>query len=138
MPTLDDIDAEIIRMLREDGRCSFVSMGERLGVSEGAVRNRVKRLMASGIILRFTVETASTGVKGMVGAVVDVNTETSRAARTVSTIEGVRKVYEVSGDEDLLVLAEAKDISGLNECVERIRRVRGVERTRTLLVLKEH
>ncbi|MEM2701288.1 MAG: AsnC family transcriptional regulator, partial [Nitrososphaerota archaeon] len=52
---LDDIDRKILELLSQDARTSYKQMGEAVGLSEGAVRKRVKRLVEQGVIKRFTV-----------------------------------------------------------------------------------
>jgi len=49
-------DLEIIRILRENARIPFVKIAEDLGVSEIAIRKRVKKLEKDGIIRRYTIE----------------------------------------------------------------------------------
>jgi DNA-binding Lrp family transcriptional regulator len=53
---MDDIDREIIRILKDDGRATYSEMGKRIGLSEGAVRKRIKALIDSGVIRRFTIK----------------------------------------------------------------------------------
>jgi DNA-binding Lrp family transcriptional regulator len=53
---LDPVDLKIIELLKKDGRMPFVELGKRVGLSEAAVRRRVKILQERGIIKRFTVE----------------------------------------------------------------------------------
>ena len=51
----DKTDEKIIEFLRADSRESFVDIGKKLKLSESAVRRRVKNLVDSGIIKKFTV-----------------------------------------------------------------------------------
>ena len=53
---MDPIDGEIVKRLRGDGRISFRDLGEAVGLSANAVAERVRRLVASGTIRRFTAE----------------------------------------------------------------------------------
>ncbi|WP_255496363.1 AsnC family transcriptional regulator, partial [Candidatus Nitrosotalea sp. FS] len=53
----DKTDDTIIEMLKKDSRQSFVEIGEKLGLSESAVRRRVKNLTDGGTIKKFTIET---------------------------------------------------------------------------------
>jgi Lrp/AsnC family transcriptional regulator for asnA, asnC and gidA len=49
-PRLDDLDHQLIRLLREDGRAGNRELGQALGVSEGTVRSRIRRLTEAGIM----------------------------------------------------------------------------------------
>ncbi|MEM3704156.1 MAG: AsnC family transcriptional regulator, partial [Candidatus Bathyarchaeia archaeon] len=54
---MDELDKEIIQILKQDGRAAYRDIGKKVGLSEGAVRLRIKKLVESGVIKRFTVET---------------------------------------------------------------------------------
>ena len=47
---LDEINGQIIDILREDGRSSNASIARRLGMSEGTIRRRLNMLINSGIV----------------------------------------------------------------------------------------
>ncbi len=46
---LDDLDKRILGHMQEDGRMTFVDLASHLGVSEGTIRKRVKRLEERGV-----------------------------------------------------------------------------------------
>ena len=73
---MDDLDRQILTILRRDSRTPYTEIADRVGTSEGTVRNRVERLIDEGIIERFTVATRTGNVKAMVeiGVAVDVDT----------------------------------------------------------------
>ena len=52
---LDETDRRLIAALHEDARQSHQSMANALGVSEGTVRSRLKRLEADGIVRVTTI-----------------------------------------------------------------------------------
>ena len=57
---MDETDKEIIKILKNDGRASYSDIGEKVSLSEGAVRKRIKTLVNSGVIRRFTVKIGAT------------------------------------------------------------------------------
>ena len=131
---MDNTDLEIIRMLRANGREPFVSIAKEIGLTEGAVRARVAKLSKDGTIKRFTVET-----KDDVNAVVMV--ATSRAVSTTKVADAIRKlgvhrVYEISGNFEIICFVESNSIEEVNESVEQIRAIDGVTDTSTSMVLK--
>ncbi|MCH1771378.1 MULTISPECIES: homocitrate synthase [Metallosphaera] len=65
------------------------------------------------------------------------NVYTTSVTRRLAVIPGVKEVMEISGDYDILVKVEARDSAELNNIVESIRSVKGVESTLTSLVLKK-
>lgn len=130
----DEIDARIIKALREDSRTSFVTIGERLGMTEGAVRQRVRKLKASGIIRRFTVDTTG-GVSAIILISTASHSPTSKVAAEIGKL-GVDRVYEVSGNYDIICFVEGTSLQEINGTVEAVRKLAGVVDTTTTFVLK--
>ncbi len=131
---MDDLDVRILSILRNDGRTSFVDIAKEIGLTEGAVRVRVGKLSRDGTIKKFTIDT-----KDDVKAVVMV--ATSRSMSTTSVADSIRKlgidrVYEISGNFDIICFAESSSIEDINATVEKIRAIDGVTDTSTSLVLK--
>ncbi|HLF07124.1 MAG TPA: Lrp/AsnC family transcriptional regulator [Thermoplasmata archaeon] len=135
---MDENDEKIIAILKENAREPFVKIAGKLKLSEGAIRNRVGKLVREGVIRRFTIETGEQRIKALIAARIRVNSLAQEAARKIRTLEGVERVYEVSGDEDLIAVVEVAKTEDLNATVDRIRRMESTLSTRTLLVMKEH
>lgn len=134
---MDEFDKEIIKILKHDGRSAYSDIGKRVGLSEGAVRLRIKKMMESGIIKRFTVETGlSEGAEALSLISVNPSVSTSKISATLMATPNVKKVYEVTGEYDIAVIISASDISEVNECVEKIRKIEGVLNTNTMIVLR--
>ncbi len=130
---MDELDREILDVLKQDGRRSFTDIAERVEVSEGTVRNRVEDMKERGVIERFTVETSQEGMS----AVVMVSVSTGKSIEKVfeSFPEGI-EAQEVTGDFDIIVKLERPSIEELNSQLDEIRGIEGVEETRTYSVLR--
>jgi len=135
---MDDLDENIIDVLKKDSRRPFVEVAEQLQVSEGTIRSRVRKMMDDGIIKGFTIKTSSRNVKAMVEIRVDVNTDTDSVAKTLAAQEGVTEVYEVTGDQDIIAIVDVESSQQLNDIIEKVRRYDNILCTRTRLILKEH
>jgi len=135
---MDDVDRQILRILREDARTSFTDMAKRVGTSEGTVRARMKRLTEDGTIRRFTIRTAGSHVKALVEVTVTANVHTSDVGRQIRAWEGVESVWEVTGENDIVVVADCPNTSDLNSLIDKIRDIPGTQATRSRLILKEH
>ncbi|MDR0778561.1 MAG: Lrp/AsnC family transcriptional regulator [Methanomassiliicoccaceae archaeon] len=135
---MDDLDENIIDVLKKDSRRPFVEIAEQLQVSEGTIRSRVRRLTDDGVIKGFTIKTSSRNVKAMVEIRVDVNTNTEDVADFLSNREGVTEVYEVTGDQDIIAIVDVETSQQLNDIIESVRRQDNILSTRTRLILKEH
>jgi len=134
---VDDLDRRILEALRHDARTPYTEIAERVGTSEGTVRNRVERLVEEGIIERFTVATRTGNVKAMVEIGVAVDVDTTAISERMAEWESVDFVWQVSGEEDIVLVADATDTNALNELITDARDLEEVVSTKTRLILDE-
>lgn len=113
-------------------------MAEAVGVSEGTIRSRMKRLTQDGTIRQFTIRTAGNQVKALVEVAVKANVHTVEVAKVIRAWDGVEAVWELTGDNDLMVVADCPTTTDLNALIDRVRLIPGTEATRSRLILKEH
>ncbi len=136
---LDEKDYKLLELLRRDGRASYARLAEELGVSESAVRKRIARLRKLGIIKRFTLDY---DVPDEVVALILVKTQPPIQVPEVSQkIVGhprVDRVYEVTGEYDIVVVARARSTKDINEIIDYIRGIPGVAGTYTMIVLRTY
>jgi DNA-binding Lrp family transcriptional regulator len=135
---MDDVDRQILAILRENARESFTNIAEKVGTSEGTIRARVKKLVDEGTIRRFTIRTAGSHVKALVEVSVTANVHTADVAKKIREWDGVEHVWEVTGENDIVVVADCPTTAALNAIIDRIRDVPGTQATRSRLILKEH
>ena len=135
---VDNLDKNIMSILKKDSRCPFVEIADMLSVSEGTIRSRVHKMVDDGVICGFTIKTSSKNVKAVVEIRIDVNTDTEEIANELSGYEGIIEVFEVTGDQDILAIIDVESSQHLNEIIEKVRRNDNILSTRTRLVLKEH
>ncbi len=134
---VDEIDERILRLLEENSRMSYVEIGRTVGLSEGAVRNRVQALVSGGVIKRFTIEKSSShGVRALTMIAVDPGTPTFEVSTMVSQLAGVERIYEVTGEYDIVMVSSGSSIEGINKVIEDVRKIEGVEKTNTIIVLR--
>jgi len=131
---LDGIDAEILKILRREARTTNSDIAKTVSLTEGAVRNRIRHLVESGVIKRFTIETEPDQVE----AIVLIKTQT-RASRDI--LKRIRKftnrLFETSGEYDVATYLSAQSVDEINGTIDRVRRVSGVISTLTLLKMAE-
>lgn len=134
---MDDLDREMLDILRRDARTPYTEIADRLDVSEGTVRNRVDRLVQDGVIERFTIATHTGNVKAMieVGVAVDVNTH--EVGERMAEWDEVDFVWQVSGEEDIVLVVDAADTQGVNDLITQAREQDEVVSTKTRLILDE-
>ena len=130
---MDEIDLKILRILRENSRAKYVRIAEEVGLSEGAVRRRIKSLLDTGVIRRFTIETTAE-----VEGIVLIRTEPTKTGEAASMVRRIaEKIFEVSGDYDIAAFIQAYTIEELNRRVDEIRNLPSVLSTNTLIKMKE-
>lgn len=134
---LDEVDLKILETLRRNSRVSYSSMSRDVGISEAAVRKRVSRLLEAGVIERFTVE-VDMGFKAITFVSVEPTYPCYEISRKILSIDGVEKVYEVSGEYDLAVVISTTGYREANRIIESIRALEGVGRTYTMTILNTH
>lgn len=134
----DKVDEKIINYLKEDSRESFVDIGKKLKLSESAVRRRVKNLVDSGTIKRFTVEVGEENATSAIVLIsVDSTTETSKVSEKLAKLEGVKVVYEITGQYDIITIISATNISEINSSIDALRKIPGVIDTNTVIILRK-
>ncbi|MEM3143767.1 MAG: HTH-type transcriptional regulator LysM [Candidatus Nitrosotenuis sp.] len=134
----DKIDAEILRILKEDSRESFVDIGKKLKLSESAVRRRVKNLIDNQIIRKFTIEIGEqSATKAIVLVSVESSMDTSKVSAKLTKLDGIKTVYEITGQYDIAVILSAPNITDINIAIDQLRKVPGVSDTNTVIILRD-
>lgn len=129
---MDETDYKIIDFLREDSRETNMEIARRLNVSEGTIRKRIMNLVNSGIIRKFTIET-SLSIEG----IVLIELDSRQASNTLKTLKSLYSdIYEFSGSIDVAVRISKNTIEELNMEVDKIRDLKGVVNTDTMVRLK--
>ncbi len=128
---MDEIDTRIISILKKNSRKSFVDIAASLGITEGTVRNRVKKLVAEGAIKGFTID-----YRAPVEGLVILKSGAKNATELISGLkEFSANIFEISGEYDIALILEARSIKELNHQVDRIRAMKGVTDTETAVKL---
>ncbi len=133
----DEIDERIIRILQEDSRRAFVDIANEIGLSESAVRRRVKNLVDRAIIKRFTIELGASDKTSAITLISVASTaDTSAVSNRLMELNGVKVVYEITGQYDIAAIIAAPAIVDINRCIDDIRKIEGVSDTDTVIILK--
>lgn len=133
----DKIDEKIIDFLRDDSRESFVEIGKKLKLSESAVRRRVKNLVGNGTIKKFTLEVGDANTTSAIVLIsVDSTMDTPKVSTKLTKLQGVKTVYEITGQYDITVIIRASNITEINSCIDLLRKIPGVTDTNTVIILR--
>lgn len=144
--TLDAVDRKILRLLQEDARRSYRSIGEAVDLGAPSVHVRVQRLEREGYIRGYHAELDAEKMGRALTAFVSIGLEGARKGdtpRTESIADQLRKdadlleVHAITGEDDLLVKIQTSDIRGLERLLLRsLEPLEGVRRTTTTIVVR--
>ena len=136
--TLDEVSKAIIEQLQQDGRRSYAAIGKVVGLSEAAVRQRVQRLIDSGVMQVVAVtDPLELGFarQAMVG--IKVTGPLDPVADALATLDEVDYVVITAGSYDLLAEVVAESDEHLLELIsDSIRTIPGVLATETFMYLR--
>ncbi|HEX7031437.1 MAG TPA: HTH-type transcriptional regulator LysM [Nitrososphaera sp.] len=134
---IDETDEKILRILQADSRKAFVEIANEIRLSESAVRRRVKNLVDTGIIKRFTIELGASDKTSAITLISVTSTaDTSAVSGRLMKLGGVEVVYEITGQYDIAAIIAAPAIAEINKCIDDIRKIEGVSDTNTVIILK--
>jgi len=139
---LDETDLKILDLLRADSRLSYREIGKRIHISTGTVSERVKNMMDSGVIRRFTtaVDPTLMGLQVPMFLSVRVNPMVSvdTVVKRFEDVEEACCIHNVTGDLDMIVLVRCTDHNHAAQVLDRIRTIKGIERVDSNVVLKAY
>jgi Lrp/AsnC family transcriptional regulator for asnA, asnC and gidA len=136
---LDVTDRHIIESLQRDGRRPYTVLAREVGISEAAVRARVRKLTEAGVIDVVAVTNplmVGFDVMAIVG--IQANSNLEQIADVVSAWDETSYVVILSGSFDLMVEIVCSDNHHLLQIVQRMREVPGVKSTETFMYLDLH
>jgi Lrp/AsnC family transcriptional regulator for asnA, asnC and gidA len=139
MAELDETDRAIVACLQYDGRMAFTDIAADIGISEGAVRRRVKRLVDERLLQIVGVvepRLLNWQAPAMIGVTVEAG-HVDAAAQAIAKFPEVTYLFMASGGFDLFVEVYCRDREHMASFLsQRLQQVPGVERTETFMILK--
>jgi Lrp/AsnC family transcriptional regulator, regulator for asnA, asnC and gidA len=135
---IDEVGKRLVEELQRDGRRSYAALAKTVGLSEAAVRQRVQRLVDSGV-MQVVAVTDPLQVGFTRQAMVGVRAEGDlvRVAEELGKIDEVDYVVITAGSFDILLGLVCEDDDHLLRVLsERVRVLPGVRDTETFVYLK--
>lgn len=134
---MDEIDRQLLTLLRGDGRMPTTTLAKRVGLARSSVQERLERLQRDGVIRGFTVVTGATGPDAVQAyLLVKVSENCHRLQAPLRALPEVLTAHSITGDDDLLVYIETASTDALAKVREQVEKMPGVLRVTTSLVLK--
>ncbi len=135
---MDDTDARLISALREDARAPVADLARRLNLSRTTVQSRIERLERRGVIVGYAARLSDDYERGLVRAhvMITVRPKEARAVEAaLRALPQMRMLHSVSGPYDMIAIAAADSTADMDDLIDRIGALDGVERTTTSIVL---
>lgn len=136
--SLDDLDHQLIALLRTDARLPVAKLAVRLGVSRATVTARMDRLIEKGVIAGFTImlqdRAQTTGVRAVMMVEVD-GRHADAVLRRLMGMPEIRGLHTTNGRWDLVAEIEAASLSSFDELLRKVRQIDGIANTETSILL---
>ena len=136
---LDAVDTEILRALRHNARVPYADLARTVGLSAPSVADRVRRLEQIGVITGYHAAVAPTalglGVVALVGIEQTDDGEQDLIAASLAKVPEVEDCWFVAGDQSFVLKVRVADVDALERSLGRLRKIHGIARTRTTVVL---
>ncbi|MDH5734301.1 MAG: Lrp/AsnC family transcriptional regulator [Candidatus Bathyarchaeota archaeon] len=139
LPDLDESDLKILMELQNDGRMNYAEISRRTGIPSSTVYDKITRLVNKGVIKKFTVildkEKVGFGVSALIG--VETGAQLYKnVAKELCQMHELIKVYGTTAEFDLMAKARTTSLEKLNEILNSIREIKGVDDIFVIPILK--
>ena len=131
-------DQQLLAVMRGNARASTTELAQILEVSRSTVQKRLERLENEGVIAGYTVQLSSEYLDQEIKAHVMITVSprmTADIIKDMEKLDGVRAIYSVSGPHDLIAEVAAMSVTDLDNMLDEIIAIDGVERTVSSVIL---
>jgi DNA-binding Lrp family transcriptional regulator len=138
---VDEIDRQLIALLRENARVPVATLAKKLRVARGTVQNRLAKLEADGTVMGYTVRLRPQVEEQRIRALMSVAVEGNKAEAVLKALRGdpaVGALYSTNGRWDIVVELRADSLEAFDRVLGRIRLIDGISSTETSLLLSTH
>ena len=135
---MDNLNHQLIALLRQNARMNVADLAHRLKVSRGTVSNRIRKLEDDHVIVGYTVrlkpEAEPERIRAWMGVLVEGN-QTRKVITSLLGEPGVSALHDTNGRWDLLAELEVRSMAELSDVLERVRLISGIRSTETSIHL---
>lgn len=131
-------DEELLAILRCNARASISDIARATGVSRTAIQNRLTKLENSGVIKAYSIVLGSEYSNQLISANVSLKVNPNLRRNiciALRKIHNISHIYSISGQYDLLATIQAQTLKKLNEILNMVCSLEGVERTNSSIIL---
>ncbi|HNP56293.1 MAG TPA: Lrp/AsnC family transcriptional regulator [Gordonia sp. (in: high G+C Gram-positive bacteria)] len=138
IPALDDLDRQLISLLRANGRESVVNLAKRLGVTRATVNARLDRLVENGVIVGFSVRVRDPADASVVRAIMLIAVEGRSTPEVIRNLRGVPEIaalHTTNGEWDLIAEMNCESLAAFDHALGVIRGIGGIHHSETSILL---
>lgn len=138
---MDDIDRQLIALLRDNARTPVVALAQKLRVARATVQNRLARLEADGTIVGYTVRLRPEAEAHRIRAIMGIDIEGHHGDKVRRTLRGhanVVALHSTNGRWDLMAELRADTLEDFDKVLDEIRSIPGISSTETSILLSTH
>lgn len=131
---------QLLLELRENSRKPFTTIAKKYGVTEAAIRKRVKQLVNRGIIRKFTLD-INPQKAGVVIALIGIDVDSQYYIEILKHLEGdplINRLYASSGDHDIMIEGWFKDDDELHSFIKTLEKLKGVSKICPAILLNAY
>jgi len=137
---MNNIDLQILDLLQNEGKVSYVQLGKQVGLSVTAVKERVKRLIKDGILTKnvWLVNPRSIGLEicAFVQVLMPIPSEEENFVKEMHKVKEVMECHSITGDYSYLLKIRVPNTMRLEELMsEKITSLKGVVKTNSIITL---
>ena len=135
---MDDLDRQLIGLLRNNARATVASLAKSLRVARGTVQNRIAKLEKEGTIVGYTVRLRPQTEEQRIAAFMSIAVEANQLDAVIKTLRGdpaVVALHTTNGRWDLVSELRADSLESFDQALRRIGLVAGITNTETSLLL---
>lgn len=135
---MDDIDRQLIALLRDDARMSVVALAAKLRLARATVQSRMARLEADGTIAGYTVRLKPAAQAHRIRAIMSVEVAGHRADVVRRALRGhpaVVSLHTTNGRWDLMAELQADSLEAFDQVLRAVRAIEGIANTETSILL---
>jgi DNA-binding Lrp family transcriptional regulator len=135
---MDDLDRQLISLLRDNARTPVATLAKSLKVARGTVQNRLSKLESDGTIVGYTLRLKPQVEEHRIRAWMTVAVEGNRTQKVLNALRGdpaVGAIHTTNGRWDIAAELRADSLEGFDQVLSRIRLLDGISQTETSLLL---
>ncbi|WP_240507185.1 Lrp/AsnC family transcriptional regulator [Staphylococcus cornubiensis] len=123
---MDEIDVQILKLLKTNARMKVKTISSLVMLSEPSVKNRISKMIESGVIHGFNVDVNYEKLGYMIGffmKVTEIKVAISEFEKRLQQVPDFQEYYAVTGTEKYIIQGHTKDIASLNEIILKMERI---------------